>query len=232
MNGTDITQDNNEFIGRSKLSIFIDQQEKKCPRTFSIIFFVTLPLLFLICQCMFCGHFLAMIERDSELKANDEFMASYIKEVQLFDEAVEVVQISYDNCIDKFIDSTSLVATTDVAKGLKSFMKKCSSDAVEESMKFKDDFADAKLEELKMEKTSFNWNTCSEDGSNVPRSKQGEYVYERWVESKDELYAGYTEIDSIDQKEALNLAIDNASAGDVCTTNSAGGAMFWFTVMT
>ena len=124
-------------------------------------------------------------------------------------------------------------ATADVAKGLKSFMEECTSDGADEYLKFKDDFASRKLEELKYNTTSFHWNTCSEDGSNIRRPEQGEYIHARWVESKDELYAKYTdESDKIDEKKALQDAIANASASDVCTTNSPGGAMFWFTVMT
>jgi hypothetical protein len=221
----------NPDAGRSRMSLIIDKQEKNCPRTFNIIFFVTVPLLILICLCMFCGHFLALLERDSELKANDAFLASHVKDsMQLFEEASEVMKRSYDDCIDIFIGDP--MEPIKDAGELKKFMKKCTDITDLDSRVLSSDFAGKKRLDVFSTHTSFNWNTCSRDGLPAPKKEQGQYLYDRWVESKQQLYAEYSQTDEIDDSKALELAIDNATAGDFCKTNSAGGAMFWFTIMT
>eukprot|EP00554_Chaetoceros_debilis_P006072 CAMPEP_0194074738 /NCGR_PEP_ID=MMETSP0149-20130528/1828_1 /TAXON_ID=122233 /ORGANISM="Chaetoceros debilis, Strain MM31A-1" /LENGTH=466 /DNA_ID=CAMNT_0038755003 /DNA_START=81 /DNA_END=1478 /DNA_ORIENTATION=- len=221
----------NQDAGRSRMSIIIDKQEKNCPRTFNIVFFVTVPLMLLICLCMSCGHFLALLEKDSELKANDAILASYVKDrMQLFEEATEVTKRIYDDCIDIFIGDP--VEQIKDAGELKDFMKKCTEITDLNSRVSSSDFAGEKRLDVISTRTSFNWNTCSRDGLPAPKKEQGQYLYDHWVESKQQLYAEYSQTDEIEDSEALELAIDNATAGDICKTNSAGGAMFWFTIMT
>eukprot|EP01083_Nonionella_stella_P099066 278617_1 len=183
---------------RSRASLFIDQQEKNCPRTFNIIFYVTVPLLILICLCMFCGHFLAVLEKDIELKTNDEFIASHVREVKLFEEAIGVQQV-YDDCLDMFI-GTSTEPTMDVTD-LKIFMAKCTEDVNLKTETWKTTFEVTREKEL-IDKITFDWNTCSENGMPASHEDQGHYSYKRWVESKTNLYAEHIKSEEIEESEA------------------------------
>jgi len=215
---------------RSRASLFLDQQEKRCPRTFNIIFYVTVPLIILICLCMFCGHFLAVLEKDNELKTNDAFIAYHVREAKSFDEAIGAQQQVYDDCLDMFID-TNAEPTMDVTE-LKTFMAKCTEDVNSKTEEWKTRLKATREKELIDNILTFDWNTCSENGMPASHENQGHYSYNRWVESKKMIYAEHIKSEEIEDSEALELAIDNATSGDFCRTNSAGGAMFWFTIMT
>eukprot|EP01083_Nonionella_stella_P113349 334126_1 len=114
---------------------------------------------------------------------------------------------------------------------LKIFMAKCTEDVNLKTEAWKTTFEVTREKEL-IDKITFDWNTCSENGMPASHEDQGHYSYKRWVESKTNLYAENIKNEEIEESEALKLAIDNATAGDFCRTNSAGGAMFWFTIMT
>lgn len=76
---------------------------------------------------------------------------------------------------------------------------------------------------------SFNWNICSENEKDS--YKQGSFVLNKWYESYLSIVEKY-DSEGIDEHDASLRAADLADGGGGCIVNSAGGAMFWFTIMT
>lgn len=208
--------------------------EKKCPRLYNIIFFIIIPMMLLICWCMLCGYFIARLEREAEMSENKISIREYEEELHNMDIAISTVQRSYDDCIEIFMkdsmDPSDLINGTE----LKMFMQNCTSVGVEESRGImKKEVGDKEMDDLTANHLSFNWNTCSEDGDNIRSTDQGKFLYNKWNDSRREKYEEILKRGEAANEDAYMLAIQNATIPeDLCKLNPAGGAIFWFTVMT
>jgi len=218
--------------------------EKKCPRLYNIIFFVVVPLLLLICWCKLCGYFLARLEREYELRENMKEIREYEEEHHSMNRAIGAVQKSYDECIDIFMNDSMMDPSSDLINGteLKVFVQNCTTIGVEESKNIiKKEVGDKEMVDLTSNHLSFNWNTCSEDGKNMRSYEQGKFLYEKWNENRNEKYKEIMELadnnnnndGDEDSEDAYLQAIqDTVIPEGLCKLNPAGGAIFWFTVMT
>jgi len=220
--------------GRTDISQFIDRQEKNCPRIFNVLFFVLIPILLLLCWCIFCGSLLARLEQEAEMVSNDTIIAKHFHEWQSMNEHLSMLFNAVDDCVDQYIQKSSNPPNL---IDLKTFMIKCRSDSVGEITGKIYDEKYSLL--LKDEELSFNWNTCSMDKTNTtslsPR-EQGKHVLSRWNATANDLFESYNSTESNRTEiESVSLAsiIDNAGVPrESCSTNYSGGSIFWFTVMT
>jgi len=218
--------------------------EKKCPRLYNIIFFVVVPLLLLICWCKLCGYFLARLEKEYELSENMKEIREYEEEHHSMNRAIGAVQKSYDECIDIFMNDSMMDPSSDLINGteLKVFVQNCTTIGVEESKNIiKKEVGDKEMVDLTSNHLSFNWNTCSEDGKNMRSYEQGKFLYEKWNENRNEKYKEIMEladnnnnndVDEDSEDAYLQAIQDTVIPEGLCKLNPAGGAIFWFTVMT
>lgn len=221
----------NEKI-RSDFASFVDRQEKKCPRTYNLLFFVFIPILLLICWCMFCGHFLAVLERKNEMNENDTAISAFLDEYKSMRQKLKSIEEAYEDCHEKYMLSSP---PSDLSN-MKSFMEDCSGGSTTD---FLLEFEQEKLETLKSEGLSFNWNTCDPDRANVPSEDQAEYVISRWNETAENALVEYKASTPLEDQvysemyEIVDKAYETSSIPeDACYVNSSGGSIFWFTVMT
>jgi len=210
---------------RSQLSLLIDREEKRCPRIFNIFFIIIIPLLLLVCLAMFCGHFLALLESGNEKDTNNSLIVDWIGKNQKVELVASSVQGAYDGCFAAFLaDAPSdLVNSTE----LLSFMNDCTSEGLAESKSILKEIQDDTIANLVSNDMSFDWIACSKGGTRDFTGVQGFFIFTEWLESFFALIDEYS-----DEEEAYALAVENASGTDSCAVNSAGGAVFWFTIMT
>jgi len=214
----------------SNLSIFLTRQESKFPRLFNLILYVVLPLFFLVCWPIFCGHFLAVLERTSELKANDAIFENRANEAMRLDSLIVIVQRGYDDCFEQYQQKSSS-AFVNITE-LKSFMQDCTSLEVQRSHEIKEEIK-KDLDEFYTAQTSFSWNTCAKNETMLSHAEQSSFAYDHWNASFHQLQETYLNIDGeSDKEESIRLAMGNATASDSCILNSLGGSFFWFTIMT
>lgn len=218
---------------RSKLSLFIDQQEKKCPRTFNIVFYSLIPLLLLISWAILCGHLLALLEKDIELEANDQAIAAFERGNDRIDEATRIISQTFENCMEEVLigySSDSIFTYQDVRK----LMTNCTNQVTDEMEKTADTEKNDNMIELVTEKLSFNWNTCwnqswMDYNNPVPAYNQGLASWTAWRANRADLNETY----SGNQTDgAYEKATNESSAREICRINSAAGSNFWFTIMT
>lgn len=214
---------------KNKLSLLIDREEKRCPRLWNTVFVIIVPLLFLIGWAMLCGHFLAVVERDDEMKSNDSAILSFFIEDQKLQQSLDTVKNSYEECLTAFVDSSTseLVNSTE----LKSYMIECTAEGVSESQLLVNGISNSTAAGLFTGGMSFEWNTCTEKGNWGNSDEQGIFVFGEWKKSFFTLFEDYVST-GLDEGEAYLLATEKATGMDNCKVNSAGGAVFWFTIMT
>jgi len=213
---------------RSSFSLFIDQQEKKCPRFFNIFFTIIVPLILLTFLAMLCGHFLAKLERKEELKHNNNVLATKFREYHQTS--------ATDQCLDTFVRN----ATSEIVNSTKlmNFVRECkSNDVIPTNLTITHYREYISIKNVSLsDGMHYFWNICTESGSKGSREDyeteyQSTFIFTHWLESFESLASEYIS-DGASKEEASTRAIQNASGTDACVINSAGGSMFWFTIMT
>ncbi len=197
----------------------------KVPRLYHILFGVVIPLLLLIAWAILCGHFLALLEMENERKSNNAVISKYVQESQVLSLPLAIEQ-AYDFCIENFIKGTAseLVDGTE----LEEFIETCTAPVLLKSEQDVENSKQTRLNTLYNSGLSFEWNKCTEENSSRgsdSKARQGEVVYDEWMNS-------YTKNLDEDEYNATKTALGKASGSTKCRVNSAGGAMFWFTIMT
>jgi len=214
----------------------IDRTEKKCPRFWNIVVVIMTPMLILICWSMFCGYFIAVLERDAELEANDDAMLAHINYHSDLGAIRDSVKNAYDGCLETFIaESPSMEALNSTT--LMAFMEECTStsDEMSHSNKLVEDMREASYHNLTKNTLSFNWVKCTSSGdvnSNSDNSwLQGRIFASEWNSSfslaEDSILEGNTT-----SRAPHMLPAPNVDMTDCCKVNTAGAGMFWFTIMT
>lgn len=217
---------------RHEFASFVDRQEKNCPRTFNLLFFVFIPIVLLIFWCMFCGHFLAVLEHNNEMKDNSDAISAFVKEYESTRQKLELIKELYNDCHDQYIRSSP---PSDLSN-LKSFMATCSEGSTTE---FLLTFEQEKLDLLKSEGLSFNWNTCNKEKKSAPYEVQAKYLISVWNETAEDVLTEYKASTPVEDQiyDEMYALVDEAYEtssipDDACFVNSSGGSIFWFTVMT
>jgi len=208
-----------------ELSMIMSNLRMTYPRLFHTLLGVVFPLMLLICVAMLCGLFLAMVEREGELISNNASIASNFQQRHKVQQSVDTIRKTYDDCLLDFVDLNPVDNSE-----LKSFMDECTSAGVSESQQLVDDLNN-ETEKTLEDALTFDWNVCSEDGTKVKAYEQWDYIYGEWMGSYTELYNRNLS-EGLDESESFSRAIENATGTSKCKLHSAGGAMFWFTVMT
>lgn len=213
---------------RRTLPPIINRLQMRWPRTFSFFFVILLPLVLLILWAMFCGHFLALLERDSELVANNAFIASRYKEFwKSRQEVVEVTQDKYEECIDRYLDAVT--TRTSGPLELKTYLRNCTSGGFLEL----DEIAKEGIMTVSdKDNVLLNWNTCAEDGVMKMFYEQVDYVVHQWLISFKSDYEKNIRNNELDHQAALSQASESATGTDSCKLHSAGGSIFWLIFMT
>lgn len=231
---------NNVSKERGSISSYIDRSEKRCPRTWNIVTMIIIPLLFLICLSMLCGHFLAALESENEIDSLNSSMENFMSDTGGVSNAVEKVQSAYDKCLVQYIANNVGQPINGVE--IINFMDECKASELEEVSAIVKEREDKTAGNL-IQDMSFNWNRCFEDKEDLDGAKsyntqleQASHFFSSWFET---FLSEYDNNDDEEQKVndeqmVYNAAINKANEATKhsCTVNSAGGAMFWFTIMT
>ena len=179
------------------------------PRLYNIATKVVGPLLFLILLSYLCGFLLADAEAQGEKDAND---AAYAGAYTEYANALMLSEGGF-NAADKCIDLVNLTQTntTKVRVDFRACMARPAiTDAQNELL--------AKVNGTVDRGSTFDWIRCSPGGDprqGVAKPTQLSHTWAQWQ-------ASY----------AATGALDNATGMGNCHINTAGGSMFWFTVMT
>lgn len=216
----------------------IDRTEKKCPRFWNIVVVIMTPILLLICWSMFCGYFIAVLESDAELKANDDAMLAHIKYHNDLGAIRDSVKNAYDGCLETFIaESPSVEALNSTA--LMAFMAECTStsDEMSHSNELVEDMREASFHDLTKKTLSFNWMKCTSSvgvnsNSDNTWQQQGHIFASEWSNSSFSLAEGYTLEGNTTSRVPHMIPAPNVNMSDSCKVNTAGAGMFWFTIMT
>ncbi len=211
----------------------IDRTEKRFPRLWNIVVVVMVPLLLLIFWTIFCGHFLAVLESGEELKANNAALAENMKYMSNLEVIRDSVKNAYDSCFANFVEQAPSKEAMNGTE-LLIFMEDCTSAGVLESNDLVEEMQASSYRDTAMNKVSLNWNTFRKvhKRSDVNDLSWQQYFFsEEWMNSFSSLMADYV-AEGIGKGEAAMLAIDKASGSSRSEVNTAGGALFWFTIMT
>ena len=206
-----------------ELSAIMSNLRMTYPRLFHTFLGIIFPLMLLICVAMLCGLFLAMVEREGEMISNNASIASNFQQRQRVQQSVDTIRKTYDDCLLAFVDLNPVDNSQ-----LMSYMDECTSAGVSESQQLVDDLNN-ETEKILEDALTFDWNVCSEEG--IEASEQWQFVYNEWMDSYTGLYNRYLS-EGLDESESASRAMEDATGTSKCKIHSAGGAIFWFTMMT
>jgi len=212
------------------------------PRTYHLAVYVAFPLLLLIVICFAFGHGLAALEKDGELDANDALLRDAYRLGQqyasdregiIFQVAVEVAEA----CSPSFSSELEQCVTN-----VSSYI--LSEDNTEEQNNYVSTiFSNYSFASFRM---SFNWADCPrlEDTSTSEYDSKGghELQQEQYMRQFNEDFEKHfaqafsnttgTGEDEDALARAFDDAVNKATGRAGCQTHTAGGALFWFTIMT
>lgn len=217
--------DNNQAMERSRMSFFLDQTEKKYPRVFNVVTVIIIPLIVLILIATFCGHFLALLESEQEIDSIHSSIASFVDETDNVEDAVDIIEKTYENCLDTFIKEH--IDKHFQVEDLREYINMCTSDGREKARSLVQKQKNMARKDL-IGDVELHWNRCflvEEDGTKNKLNEQHSNLVNNWLEVFNS---------SLDNNSTHEGAINNAKEhiSHNCKVNSAGGAMFWFTIMT
>lgn len=232
---SDVT-DSDDENERSRLSLFIDRAEKKAPRIYNITLYAVVPLLLLICLTILFGHFLALLERKTELDSLHKTMTSFLNDKEEILNITDAVESTYENCIDEYIKSHTY--QPDNGAGLRDFIDACKTDGLKNAHEMLEGW-NVKAEKNLIKGITLDWNKCLNNDNNANETKlylQNQYFGRHWFESYESSFDENlkSNITGEDINEFHQIALKDArdAVGDFCEVNTAGGAIFWFTIMT
>lgn len=185
---------------------------------------------------MFCGHFITVLESGEELNANNDAMLAHITYRNDLETIRDSTKNAYDECLKAFIaesESSSVEALNGTE--MMTFMEECTStsDEMSHSHNLVKDMTEASRNDLTNNVLSFNWNMCAGgvDSNYDFLTQQGEIFAAEWLDSLSSLKEDYITEGNTTSKAEM-VAAPNVDISDLCAVNSAGGALFWFTIMT
>mmetsp|Transcript_6216 Transcript_6216/g.9419 ORF Transcript_6216/g.9419 Transcript_6216/m.9419 type:complete len:563 (+) Transcript_6216:86-1774(+) len=227
---TNVTNDSTLKIEPSLIEI--DTSATKCiqqrfPRTYAITFSILIPMLGLIGLCFLFGYGLASLEGPGELESNNQLIVDYIEKYRKVDNFLTTIERGYDGCIRQYLSSDEEYKQR---VGLEDFVSYCTQTAKTTVRK---EVEQMKLEEGEATEFSFDWMKCyvnEETGSSMTWEQRAN-VYFKWLDSYEAIKTGYMN-EGKSEPEAHNLALTEADGSEDCFVNVAGGATFWFTIMT
>lgn len=190
------------------------------PRAFHVFWKVLIPLFVIIMLCFLCGYFLVLLESGAEKQANDEALADIANRAMKISRIAQAARMAPSLCLEAY--QGDITNRTE----LEQHMKDCGQrlpDLVEDALN------ELPLFELDVfDSLTFNWIVCGEESKHVA---QVETVSDTWERKVENLTTEY-EAHGMNATEAKTRAIEEASAQDVCTVNTAAGALFWLTIAT
>ncbi len=164
------------------------------------------------------------------MEANNQLIVDFVKHNARVENIARTIVSGYDNCLNQYVN---MLKSGEVCSGddLLTFINSCTFDSKSEVKEQISSITDEEFGKMRMDLT-YNWMTCFVD--NVTGFshgwEQGKHVYRKWEESYKtlkEFYIGEGKAES----EAHEDALAQADGSQDCFVNVAGGATFWFTVM-
>ena len=201
------------------------------PRLLNFFGFVVVPLLCLIGLSFLFGHFLAFLEKPGEMEANDNALRERFQIVAIMSEVKDRILpnvreciVSHNNTIENGNNNGNNDNTT-----LVEYMEVCLNPFLDRTNETFDEIS-RQLFGTGTTDLSFHWARCSPvNQSNYFIDQQ--IVLTRWLANWEQLFFSY-QAEGFSTADAYYWSVGNATGTDECTVNTAGGAFFWFTIMT
>jgi len=224
----------------------------KYPRTHNLVVYVVVPMILLNLICFLCGHLLARAEKPIEIEANDAYLRHIFSQDVLETSDRVVATKSFQSltsrCISLYTSSRldSPNATSFVINNTND-MEMFINDCIKENGHTIDTFHDPVDRILKDESTgslTYNWIACPIDDEHLEkqtsldiRSKHSAVIafnksYSKMHEEVSLIYEHAGDMGSGNFVNDFMRRIETISGHDHCYINNAGGAFFWFTIMT
>lgn len=222
----------------------------KFPRIYYLSVYVVFPLFFLIAICFICGYFLTLLEKEAEVIANDSYLRKIfiddVREGGFQHNIIKGVQTATSVCINKYTNYTSIsINSTTFSYNdteIDDFMRECMGSAA---------FAQTLIDDPKQsllghtaevpDSLSFHWMRCPLEDDRRKGLTQMQYSAQSVLDSFNASFMKREEEfeRQIREKGPSKKAMDafigeigKISGHEHCHLHTAGGALFWFTVMT
>jgi len=226
----------------------LERTTRAFPRLYFLSTSVLLPLLFLIGLCFLFGHFLADLEKSGEINANDEAMRAYYSEYRDYvaQETAnrEVLVRVYPTCLREYGNSSTFTDLEEADVNIFPWLDTCTEEKMEEYPipDFRTYYRDETVGDL-----TFNWIKCTfVDVNQLELDEETENIVatnsylQQDIQYRLDFNKDYDA--NLEQLQANNKNVTLAelprqaaamsTGAYTCRTHSAGGALFWFTIMT
>jgi len=205
------------------LAPFEEKYTRSYNAMYDIIFRIINPLLVLICVAMLCGHFVARAESSAENLSNKAAIDSIIHDYMAHDTIVPSLKSTYNNCLDKYL------LLDDSGNNLKEFIASCTSGAIVNITSKVKILRDKHIGQSYRSDVTQNWIKCTDSNDGIVGDG---IILENLVSSFETISEIYIKDDLVDEMKSNEVAISEAMGYTECAVHSAGGTVFWFTVMT
>lgn len=207
----------------------------RAPRIYYSFVSVLIPFLILIGMSFLFGYFLALVESEGELYANDEDLRKTYREYLTYVKDREDIYSTTRNvssfCLAQYDDNVTLKELRNSKQGFLESLSNCADDLATTVFPIQDDKSYLLQSKQSM---NFDWTTC-------PRSKRVASKSDRLLEQIQYVEDFHTAIvanmaknnaNNMSQVEGIELAILQSDGRAGCVIHTPGGALFWFTIMT
>jgi hypothetical protein len=220
---------------------FFRRLASRFPRLYYFTTQLILPLLILIGMAFLFGWGLALLESKGEIEANDDAFQGLLTAYAAYsldrNRIHATVSSTPEQCLRTYDGNSTVqeLTSTPQREDIMEELLVCATEKATERfpiMEFSEFFFQSSPE------LTFNWIDCeraSFDEDQDPEAAASDYVqqYVQYLEDyfSDVEYQVRT-IDTGNETENLELALELASGAQSCKPHVAGGALFWFTIMT
>ena len=217
------------------------------PRLYYLVMNVFVPMVVLICISFLFGYLVALVESKGEISRNNEAVRnSYVKFLQAEVERADLYKTTREaaetaaTCWKQQYERNNfwMAGEPEVDQAVTANASDCSLTMDQGRYATKQDPASYLLGSEGPSVLSFNWITC-------PRSLDVEGIRAKMDIATQSIpyinnfylsfltqQAANTALENLTQEQATDFALSAASGGDDCHVHVAGGALFWFSIMT
>lgn len=225
----------------TKKVTFFRRLASRFPRLYYFTTQLVLPLLILIGMAFLFGWGLATLESKGEIEANDDafqgVLTDYIKYLDERYAIHDTVQSAPEQCLVTYDGNATVeeLTSTPEREGIMQDLLLCATDKASESFPIKEFFEFFLESEPEL---SFNWIDCQRaviDANDDPEGAKSDHL-QQYVQYLMDYFVDIdyqvSTIDTGNNTEDVRLALELASGAQSCVAHVAGGALFWFTIMT
>lgn len=213
------------------------------PRMYYFTLRVVLPCWLLVGLTLLFGHIVALNETDGEQTVNDQILANAVISnftyKEYADEARDETLHAPTDCLDRYVQDVQdqIYNITDLSL----YLSSCAEEKAQAAYPPPEYFDHVlqwngyDTDGTGVDALTFDWTTCPREEEGAPNDKfaaQFLYVRDAWMKSFESFVAEYKEMGGTIDKNTYSMLANRATGHGECDVHSAGGAIYWITVMT